>query len=247
MPVYKKEEAKSGGFQQVREAIQAFEGDVSKVEEGQWGGQLVDDKGKPRPPKGYFEIETTNNIVIEATEDLSMDIAEKFSFRINMSEYLGSFWVVAFLESADRNKVLLPDGLKGNRVMFRKMTLEGSEPKFNVTNFVIDKVVKKTVTAPKIVAKTVAKPTIAKPVITLRVSQPQAAENASVAEDNTMELALSLAIGKTEQQFRSAAGLHPKLIGSQLLPLIKAGLASQALIADGKMILGEDGKYQKVE
>jgi len=246
MPVYKKEEAKSGGFQQVREAIQVFEGDVVKVEEGQWGGQLVDDQGKSKPPKEYFEIETTNNVVTEATEDLSMDISERFSFRINMSEYLGSFWVDAFLESADRNKVLLPDGLKGNRVTFRKMTLEGSEPKFNVTNFVIDKVIKKAATAPKIVAK----PAIAKPVVIApKVVQPSVAgaEAGTTVEDDPMELALILAIGKTEQQFRSAAGLHPKLIGSQLLPLIKTGLASQALMVEGKMVLGEDGKYQRVE
>jgi len=242
MPIYNKDEAKSGGFQQVREAIQVFEGDVVKVEEGRWGGQLVNDQGKPRPPKEYFEIETANNVVVEATEDLSMDISESFSFRVNMSEYSGSFWVDAFLESADRSKILLPDGLKGNRVTFRKMTLEGSEEKYKVTNFVIDKVVKKVATAPKIVAKPVAKP-----VVVPKVAQPAAVEATEGGEDDPMGLALSLAIGKTEQQFRSAAGLHPQLIGSQLLPLIKAGLASQALIAEGKMVLGEDNKYQKID
>lgn len=158
-----------------------------------------------------------------------MDISERYSFRINMSEYSGSFWVDAFLESADENKVLLPDGLEGKRVTFKKVTLEGSEPKFNVTNYVIDKVAVKT-------AK-VVKPTG----LAVATAQPD-----TMAAD-PMALALDLAIGKTEAQFKSAASLHPALVGNPLLPLIKSGLASQALITDGKMVLGEDGTYQRVE
>ena len=235
MPVYRKEDAKTGGFQQVREALVAFEGDVVKVESGQWGGQLVDNEGKPVAPREFFEIETTNNVPLKVTEDLSMDIAERFSFRVNMSDYEGSFWVDEFLTSADKNKILLPDGLIGKRVTFKKITREALDrkgnptPRFNVTNFIIDKVaVKKAAIA----AKTVISPP----------SMPE--QEKGIVEDDPMALVCDLAVGKTEQQLRSAAGLHPKLIGSQILPLVKTGLATTALVADGKLIL-VDGKYQK--
>ena len=235
MPVYRKEDAKTGGFQQVREALVAFEGDVVKVESGQWGGQLVDNEGKPVAPREFFEIETTNNVPLKVIEDLSMDIAERFSFRVNMSDYEGSFWVDEFLTSADKNKILLPDGLTGKRVTFKKITREALDrkgnptPRFNVTNFIIDKVaVKKAAIA----AKTVISPP----------SMPE--QEKGIVEDDPMALVCDLAVGKTEQQLRSAAGLHPKLIGSQILPLVKTGLATTALVADGKLIL-VNGKYQK--
>ena len=234
MPVYRKEDAKTGGFQQVREALVAFEGDVVKVESGQWGGQLVDNEGKPAAPREFFEIETTNNVPLKVIEDLSMDIAERFSFRVNMSDYEGSFWVDEFLTSADKNKILLPDGLTGKRVTFKKITREALDrkgnptPRFNVTNFIIDKVAVKKAA----IAKTVISPP----------SMPE--QEKGIVEDDPMALVCDLAVGKTEQQLRSAAGLHPKLIGSQILPLVKTGLATTALVADGKLIL-VDGKYQK--
>ena len=234
MPVYRKEDAKTGGFQQVREALVAFEGDVVKVESGQWGGQLVDNEGKPVAPREFFEIETTNNVPLKVIEDLSMDIAERFSFRVNMSDYEGSFWVDEFLTSADKNKILLPDGLIGKRVTFKKITREALDrkgnptPRFNVTNFIIDKVAVKKAA----IAKTVISPP----------STPE--KKKGIVEDDPMALVCDLAVGKTEQQLRSAAGLHPKLIGSQILPLVKTGLATTALVADGKLIL-VDGKYQK--
>lgn len=233
MPIYKREEAKSGGFAQVREALLSYEGDVVKVETGQWGGKLVDDDGKPVPPREYFEVETTNNVPLEVTEELSMDISERFSFRVNMSEYEGSFWVDAFLASAEKAKVLLPDGIKGKRVTFRKVTLEGSEPKYNVTNFVIDKVAGGTKVAPKVTPKAVIAPA------------PVASKE--TVEEDEIALALNLAVGKTEAQFRSAASLHPKLIGSQLLPLIKAGLFTASQVNEGTLTLGNDDKYAKPE
>jgi len=241
MPVYRKEDAKTGGFQQVREALVAFEGDVVKVESGQWGGQLVDNEGKPVAPREFFEIETTNNVPLKVTEDLSMDIAERFSFRVNMSDYEGSFWVDEFLTSADKNKILLPDGLTGKRVTFKKITKEAFDregnptPRFNVTNFIIDKVAVK-----------IDKVAVKKAVITKTVISPPSIpeQEEGIVEDDPMALVCDLAVGKTEQQLRSAAGLHPKLIGSQILPLIKTGLATTALVADGKLIL-VNGKYQK--
>jgi len=72
----------------------------------------------------------------------------------------------------------------------------------------------------------------------------QATQTTSIADLEAT--ALELAVGKTEAQFRSAASLHPKLRGSPILSLIRAGLFSQALIANGKIVLGQDGKYEKL-
>lgn len=232
MPIIKREELKAGGFAQIRAALQSFEGDCIKAEFGMWGGKLVDDEGNPVPPREFLEVESTNVIPTEVTEELSMDISLQFSFRINCSEATNTIWD-RFLESADKAKLLVPKGLIGKRISWRKVTVEGTEPRFTTSNFIIDKVKQ---AAPKVV----------KPVV-VGIAKPVALPLAQEVADDPMILALGLAIGKTEQQFRSAASLHPQFIGSQLLPLIKAGLASQALIADGKMVLGEDGKYQRVE
>ena len=230
MPITKRSELKSGGFAQVRAALQSFEEDCIGAEFGQWGGQFVDDEGNLQPTREFFEVESTNVVPIEVTEELSMDISSRFSFRINCSETANTIWD-RFLESADKAKLLVPEGLVGKRISWKKVTIEGSEPKFTSSNFIIDKV--------KQITPKVIKPVgTAKPVV---LSPAQAVPNDLTA------LALELAIGRTEQQFRSAANLHPQLRGSQLLPLIKAGLTSAALITEGKIVLDEAGVYQKVE
>jgi len=121
MPLYNKADAKKGGFAQTRDALQSFEGLVVRAEDGKWGGKLVDeDTGKPLPPREFFEIECTEVVPLEVSEELSMDISDSFSFRVNMSEYEGSFWVDEFLASADRAGILLPDGLVNKRISFKK-------------------------------------------------------------------------------------------------------------------------------
>ena len=222
MPLTRREDAKESGFAQVREALQSFEGDVVAAEFGQWGGTLVDpDTGKPIPPREFLEVHCVNVKVLTVTEELAMAIDE-WNFRVNCSDFIGSFWVEKFLESADRAKLLIPDDLVGKRVTWTKVTLEAVDgkgvrkPKFDATNFIIDKIgaVKET-TAPQVVASP-AQP----------VEPPE----------DPMEVALELAVGKTEAQFRSAISLHPSFVGSQLLPLAKAGAITQALVKEGKLV-----------
>jgi hypothetical protein len=218
MPIWNKEEARSGGWAQVREALVSFEGTVTKVEEGQWGGLLVDDEGKPRPPREYWEITNENIHVLETTEPLDMDIeGEDFTFRVNMSEFSGSFWVEKFLDSADKFKILLPDGIVGKRVTWRKETLEAKNPKFNSTNYVIAGIGEAT--------------------------DPEVTPQESTSEEDLLELAAKIAVGKTESQFRMALTLEPKFAGSPLLTLAKAGALTEALIAEGRLVK-EGEKYQ---
>ena len=248
-PITKREEAKEGGFAQIREALVSFEGDViaqdargNKTEFGMWGGKLIGEDGKPIPPKEYLQIVCANVVPLEVTEELSMDISEGWTFRVNCSDYKGSFWVDAFLLSADKNKVLIPEGLIGKRITFKRFTLEAREPKYNSTNYVIDKVSKAAIAAPKIVAKTTPAPAAA-PI------EEVAAEAVEVSSNDPMEIALELAVGKTEQQFRSAVALHPEFVNSPLLPLAKAGAITQTLVNDGKLKLVTQGNkqvYQKV-
>ena len=245
-PVTNREQAKEGGFAQVREALIAFEGDVvAKDARGnetgfaQWGTQVGDD-GKPRPPKEYLQIACVNVKVIESTEDLSMDISEGWTFRENCSDYKGSFWVDAFLLSADKNKVLIPDGLIGKRFLFRKFTLEAFDKngqpntKFNSTNYIIEKVLGNAGTyvapAPAQAAQTVVAQTVAAPQVTATV--------------DPMTVALELAVGKTEAQFRTAVALNPVFAGSPLLPLAKAGAITQTLVNEGKLVLVTQGTKQ---
>lgn len=217
MPITKKSEAKEGGFAQVRAALVKFEGDVVSAEFGKWGGQGIGKDGKPLPPKEFFEITCENVEVLETTEELSIPITE-YSFRINCSDYKGSFWVDMFLESVDKHKILIPDGLIGKRVIFEKRTLEASDPMYNSTNFVVAGI--KDNKAPKAEAK---------------ASQ-------DVPED-PMDIARKLAIGKTEAQFRTAIALHPAFVANPLLSSAKAGLLTQALVSEGKLVL-VNGKYQ---
>jgi len=230
MSVYKKEDAKSGGWGQVREALQSFEGDVVSIDEGQWGGKLIDDDGNVIPPKTFFEVECANNVPLEVTEELEMDISEAFSFRINMSDYDGSFWVDEFLASADAHKVLLPDGIKGKRVTWKKVTKEWEIKgvKRSYTNYVIAGVAD--VGAPSTATPATPTPTT---------------EQAPPPPDvDPMAIALELAFDKTEAQFRSAITLHPQLKGSPLLPLAKAGAITAALVKEGKLVEVE-GVYKK--
>ena len=147
MPIVKSSEAKEGGFGQVREALVAFEADVvaqdargSKTEFGKWGSV----EGKP--PREFLQIVTKNAKPTEVTEELSMDIAEGFSFRVNCSDYKGSFWVDMFLPSAEKLGILVPEGLIGKRLGFRRFTLEAKNkdgspnPQFNSTSYIIEKI-----------------------------------------------------------------------------------------------------------
>ena len=238
MPIINREEAKEGGFAQVRAALESFEGDVipqdargNKTEFGMWGGVLLDDEGKPRPPKEFLQIVCANVKPLSFTEDLSIDISEGWSFRVNCSDYKGSFWVDAFLASADECKVLIPDELIGKRVTFERFTLEASNSKYNSTNYIIKKV----------------------SAVETGAAAPAVVETILVAEEavniDLMAASLELAIGKTEQQFRSAAALHPSFINDPLLPLVKAGAITQTLVNDGKLkLVTEDNKqvYQRV-
>jgi len=248
-PITNRSEAKEGGFAQVREALVSFEGDVvaqdargNKTEFGMWGGKLIGEDGKPIPPKEYLQVVCANVVPLEVTEELSMDISEGWTFRVNCSDYKGSFWVDAFLASADKNKVIIPEELINKRVLFKKFTLEARDPKYNSTNYVIDKVSKAATAAPKIVAKTTAAPAAAS-------IEEVTAEAVEVLSNDPMEIALELAVGKTEQQFRSAVALHPEFINSPLLPLAKAGAITRTLVNDGKLklvIQGNKQVYQKV-
>jgi len=242
MPLTDRSQAKESGFAQVRAALQKFKGDVTSAEFGQWGGELVDEKGRVKPPREFLEIETTNVEVLEVTEELSMEI-EEWNFRENCSEYKGSFWFEKFIDSMDKFKIPVPDGLVGKRITWEKVTLEAvkgdgtRQPQYDSTNFIVVGVEEITA-APKAIPAVVAKPVATAPV---EVS----AEAAEATPDTVdgMAVALDLAVGKTEAQFRTAISLKPELAGNPILPLAKAGIVTQALVNDGKLVL-VDGKYQ---
>jgi len=220
MPITDRSQAKEGGFGQVRAALVKFVGDCVSVESGQWGGQLLDDEGKPRPPKEFWEIVSENNQVLESTEELTMDISELFSFRVNCSEFKGSFYIDEFLGSVDKFKLQFPDGLIGKRVTWLKYLKEARDPKYNSTGFIIDKVEEGIGAAPGVTTDPV---------------------KAGIAEIDPLEVACELAIGKTEQQFRNAFGVHPVLRASQLLPLAQAGAITKMLVEQGKLVTVTEG------
>lgn len=234
MPLTDRSQAKEAGFAQVRAALQKFEGTVASVEFGMWGGKLIDeDTGKPIPPKEFLEILCTDVEVLEVTEELSMPVDE-WTFRVNCSDYKGSFWVEKFLESADMHKLLIPDDLIGKRVIWEKvsMTFNIRGREVTQTNYVITEVKDAPKAAPKVVSKDEAPPAPAE------VSQPD------IPVPDPMDVALNLAIGKTEAQFRTAIALDPQFINSPLLALAKAGAITQALVNDGKLVIVE-GVYKK--
>lgn len=217
MPITDRTQAKDAGFAQVREVLQKFKGDVIDVQWGQWGGQLVDDKGRKKKARDFMEIISINNEVLESTEPLSMDITEKYTFRVNTSDYKGSFWIDLFLASADKLKILIPDGLKNKCVTWEKMTLENEKPEFNKTDWVI---------------------------AGIEDIKAGAAKPATSANVDPMTLIVGLAIGKTDAELQAAIDTSPELAGSQVLPLAKSGMLTQALIKEKRIVL-VDGKYQK--
>lgn len=239
MPLTDRSQAKKGGFQQVREALVKFEGTVTNAEFGQWGGTLIRDDGKPAPPREFLEISCEDVEVLEVTEELSMPIDE-WNFRINCSDYEGSFWVDKFLESADRNKIQIPDELIGKRIIWEKVDFEftrkdGTE--VNAPNFVIAEVKgenKAAKPAPKVVSKE-AKTSEPEEVT------PEAAESSS---KDPMDVAFEEAIGKTEAQFRTAITTNPLFINSPLLSMAKAGVLTQAWVNDGKLALVKEGNKE---
>ena len=240
MPLTDRKQAKEGGFAQVRGALQKFKGRVVKAEFGQWGGKLVDDDGKPVPPREYLEIETVDVEVLEVTEELLMDVTE-WNFRVNCSEFNGSFWVDKFLESTDKFKILVPDGLVDKVITFEKVTLEARDPKYNSTNYVIVAVEGGGAVAGK--PKVVVKAKVA--AVPVEVAEPEAEEST-----DPMEMALDLAVGKTETQFRTSIGIDPRLAGNPLVQMAKAGIVTQAFINEGKLQLVKVGNkevYAKVE
>ena len=217
-PITDRTQAKEGGYAQVREALLKFKGNVTDVQWGQWGGQLTDPStGRKLPAKEFMEVTCTNNEVLESTEPLNMDISELFNFRVNTSDFKGSFWIDMFLASADAHKVLIPDGLKGKRITWEKQTLENENPTYNKTDWVIVGIEEMTGVTPTQPATPTADP---------------------------MDVVAEIAIGKTEAELSAAIDKEPRLAGSQVLPLAKSGMLAQALIKNGKLAL-VDGKYQK--
>lgn len=230
MPITDRSQAIEGGFAQVREALVKFKAKVTDYEWGKWGGELVDEAtGKAKPPREFLEINCVDIEVLEYTEELSMDISEKYNFRMNCSDYRGSFWVEKFLESADRFKVLIPDGLVGKIVTWEKVTLEAFDkkgnptPKYDATNYVIAGV--EEAGAPKLKTET------------------SKAESVAPTLADPVALVHNLAIGKTEAELKSAIETHPALEGSLVHPMAKAGVLTQSLIGEGKLAL-VNGKYQ---
>lgn len=219
MPITKREDAKEGGFAQVREALQRFKGLCIDAIFDKWGGQLVDDDGKKLQPREYLELSFIGTEVLEATEELNMDISEEWSVRINCSDFKNSFWVDMFLVSADKFKLLVPTDLKNKVLTMEKQTLEANDPQYNSTSWVIVGVEEPIAGTAKAI-KTEA-PT-------------QAADPSSAI--------LELALGKTDEELKAA--ISEALKGHPMLPLAESGLLTQALVGGGKLVL-VDGKYQK--
>lgn len=234
MPLTDRSQAKESGFAQVREALQKFEGTVASAEWGQWGGKLVDEDGNKIPPREFLEVSNVDVEVLEVTEELVMPI-EEWNFRVNVSEYKGSFWVEEFLASADKAKVLIPDDLGGKRIVWKKVTLVARDPKYNSTNFVLESIKGEVKVAPKVVK-------VKTPITVVEEEAEEVPDEGGGIDP--MEAALELAIGKTEAQFRTAVSLDPQFANSPLLPMAKAGVITQSLVNDGKLVL-VDKKYQK--
>lgn len=229
-PLTDRSKAKESGFAQVREALLKFEGTVASAEFGQWGGQLVDEDGNKLPVREFLEVVNTDVEVLEVSEELAMPIDE-WSFRVNCSEYKGSFWVEKFLEAADNAKIQIPDELGNQRIVWEKVTLLAKDPKFNSTNFVIAEVKGEAKAKPKVVK---AQAEEEEPVDT--------EEEAEGGAIDWMEAALELAVGKTEQQFKSAFSL--KYPNSPVVSLAKAGALTLSLVNEGKLVVVKEGNKE---
>ena len=304
MVVYNSKDAVEGGWQQVRSAMTKFACIVVGIEEGTWGGKLVDDDGERITPRQYLEFKCINLQPMEVTEPLTMDVAGKeYSFRINTSDAKNSFWIQKFVASAERLGLLLPEGIINQQVVFGKETMFGKnektgemQPKYDSTNFVIISVAPVGVAAaPAMVAPPAPPLAVAVPMTVAPVAPPipvaalpvavappitppiavappipvvlpvavippapipapvapvvpivatTQQEVVNAALPNPMEIALTLAVGKTEAQFRVAAESHPSFVGSPLLAMAKGGLLTNSLVTDGKIVLDAAGIYQ---
>ncbi len=230
MPVFKKEDAKESGWGQTREVIQSFEGDVSKVELGAWAPRANPD-GTLQEPKEFMDITSINNRVLETTEEPSMDITASYSFRVNMSDYKGSFWVEKFLDACDKLHILLPDGLQGKHVTWKKMTHQAIHkgihtPEFDATNFMPVAIGVSAIVQQNAPVQQVVPP--------------------PATTTDPMELMIALAIGRTDAQFKSAIGLDPAFVNSPYLPLAKSGAIMATLLAQGKVKLVTDVNGKQV-
>ena len=209
-PIVDRKEARESGFAQVREALQSFEGDVVSAEFGQWGGKMIDEEtGNPIPPREFLEINCVNVKVLTVSEELAMPIDE-WNFRVNCSDFKGSFWVDVFLASADKFKLLIPDNLVGKRITWEKVTLEAVDkngvrkPKFDATNFIIAGVgaASQATPAPAVVAAPA-------PAVV-----PDTGSGAATPVADPMEVEMELSVGNTDAQFRQAIALHPSFVNS---------------------------------
>lgn len=214
-PIVDRKQARESGFAQVREALLSFEGDVVSAEFSTWPGGGMGTDGKPLPTKDYLEISCVNVKVLEVSEELAMPVDE-WNFRVNCSDFKGSFWIEEFLKSADEQKVLIPDGLVGKRVTFTKKTLESVDskgvrkPQFDSTNYVITGI-------------NGGNSVPAAPAIDL------------------MATAMTVAVGKTETQFRSAISLHKDFANSPMLQLAKTGALTKTLVDSGALVEAVEG------
>mgnify|MGYP003145334524 CR=1 FL=1 len=254
-PITNKADAKKNGWAQTREAVTEFKGLVTSAGFDQWGGVLFDDNGNPKPPREFLEVKTTDNIVIAATEDPSMDITSEYNFRANCSDFEGSWWVEDFLDASGKLNILIPEGLQGKVVTFRKVLREAINGKgvhnaqFDVRNYVPVAIEDAPVVAaapPAPAAAPVPVPAAppaeppAPPVPVVAPVEADAQSAAPATGDDLLDIALGLAIGNTDAAFKNAAGLHPKLVNSPLLPLIKAGAVIQTFVKEGKIVVGQN-------
>lgn len=233
MPITRSDEAKEGGFTQVREALQSLEMDVVAADYGDWGDSQKYGKG----PQEFLSLDGENVVVLESTEELSMDISQEYNLRINCSDYKGSFWVEHFIPSCEAHKLILPDSrigdpgnLIGKRLAFKKVAMEyQTKDGGGVKNDYV-------VVGVKEIKKGTSK-----------VDAPAPTEAST--EEELAGVVIDLADGKTAAQFKSAASLNTSLRGSPLLPMIQSGELVQGLIDDGLLVVEEvNGRtvYKKV-
>ena len=218
MPITDRGEAKESGWRQIRAALRVFEGDVIGADFGMWPeGNLTRADGTPVPPREYLEIVCTKLKILEALEELSF-IPDEFTFRVTCSDYKGTFWVEDFLASADTYKLLIPEELVGKRITWkwvsRKYVIQGRN--VETGNFVIAGV--KELIPPEVAPEPIHQGT-----------------------EDLMAIALEIAVGKTEAQFRSALSLHPLFSNSRVLQMAKVGAVTAALVDEGSLVVVNEG------
>lgn len=220
MPVTKRSEAKESGWAQVRAALTKFEGDVLSADFDTYPPSVGED-GKPLPPKEFLEVVCANVKVLEFTEPLSMDInGQEYTFRVNCSDYTGSFWIEDFLEAADRFKLLIPDDIVGKRLLWKRLSREFDIKgvKRYAVGFVVDGVIGSAATS-------------------------DSGGVAPAAVLDPMVVSLELAVGKTEEQFRSSISLSPGL-DDAFKTLAKTGAITNYLVTENKLVIVTEGDRQ---